>query len=160
MALCIEPTLQHKDLGATIVASVLVATLTPEVEPQPEPSKIKATLKGSMLMGGMTASVVRGSVRSTMAQASLRYSVVSGTLRSTAFVVSLTSPQHPQATLTAKKPIEPSLTLGQLVGGTLKGSSTGAYLTVSCPIEYITSCYSLGGWDNNLGWDDNKGWKD
>lgn len=142
-----------------MAASVLVATLIPEIEPQPEPGKIKATLKGSTLRGGMTASVVRGNVRSTLAQASLRYSVVSSTLRPTLFIASLTSPQHPKATLSAKKPIEPSLTLGQLVSGTLKGSSTGAYLTVSCPIEYVTSCFSLGGWDDDLGWDDNKGWK-
>lgn len=38
--------------------------------------------------------------------------------------------------------------------------SSDAYFAVVCPIDTIASCFSLGGWDDELGWDDNLGWND
>ena len=34
-------------------------------------------------------------------------------------------------------------------------NSSDAYFAVVCPIDTITLCFSLGGWDDELGWDDN-----
>ena len=43
---------------------------------------------------------------------------------------------------------------------TPKAQIVDATAAFSCPIEYIKSCFSLGGWDDYLGWDDELGWKD
>ncbi len=64
--------------------------------------------------------------------------------------------------------IEPTI---QSVGVTVTMSDSGAkagvtplvpdaYLTFSCPINLISSSFSLGGWDDELGWDDGLGWAD
>ena len=82
---------------------------------------------------------------------------------------SLTQDGVISASLTAQRGISASLRCSGIVQGTLtsapgiSASLTGnpieAYFSFSCPIEYIKSCFSLGGWYNDLGWDNNLGWK-
>ena len=161
MALCIEPTLQHRDLGATLVASIPVYSLTPDIEPGPQPQpSLKATLTaGAIVRGDMKGSVVSGRVSGRVVAGSLGHTSLTGSLTKPSFVVTLSSQQHPQAALTANAPVNATLSLGQMAEATLTGNTMDAYMAVSCPIEYVTSCFSLGGWDDDLGWDDNKGWK-
>lgn len=162
MALCIEPQLTHKGLEATLVASIPKCTLT-FGGPQ-EVNKLRA----SIVKGGLTASLVSGRVGATVARGSLRSTTVTGTLRHDTLHASLTSQAGLKVTLTGKQSVtgslishpygDVSLTAG-VVEASLEGNVVDAYLAVYCPINYVTSCFSLGGWDNNLGWDDNKGWK-
>ena len=63
-----------------------------------------------------------------------------------------------QATLVAGI-AEATMTAG-IVEATMAATPFAADITFSCPVEFITSCFSLGGWDDDLGWDNDKGWKD
>lgn len=44
------------------------------------------------------------------------------------------------------------------IEATLTTVPVNAYFSYSCPIDYINSCFSLGGWYNDLGWDNDLGW--
>ena len=50
--------------------------------------------------------------------------------------------------------------VGYASTATAVGNTTDVYMSVACPIDFITSCFSLGGWDDNKGWDDELGWQD
>lgn len=45
------------------------------------------------------------------------------------------------------------------IEATLTCVPVNAYFAFACPIDDIKSCFSLGGWYNDLGWDNNLGWK-
>ena len=64
-----------------------------------------------------------------------------------------------QATITASI-ASATIMAGIDAGATLSATPLTADFILSCPIEFITSCFSLGGWDDDLGWDNAKGWKD
>ena len=36
-------------------------------------------------------------------------------------------------------------------------NTTGSYMAIFCPIDYLVSCFS-DGWNNDLGWDNDEGW--
>lgn len=162
MALCIEPQLTRREVVATLTATIPECTLT-----QGRPQEVN-TLRASIVKGGLTASLVSGMVGATIANGSLRSTTVTGSLSRRAFTATLTSGANLKATLTGKPSVtgrltshsygDVSLSAG-IVEASLEGIYIDAYLAVYCPINYITSCFSLGGWDNNLGWDNNQGWK-
>lgn len=162
MALCIEPQLTHREVVATLTATIPECTLT-----KGEPQEVN-TLRASIVKGGLTASLVSGMVGATVASGSLRSTTVTGSLRRNALQATLTSQAGLKATLYGKPSVtgtltshgygDVSLTAG-FVEASLEGSYIDAYLAVYCPINYITSCFSLGGWYNDLGWDNNLGWK-
>jgi hypothetical protein len=158
MALCIEPKLTYKGLEATLSASIQTYHLTPDLEPEPKPTE--ASLRGRIVKGGLTATVVSSSVTSTVASGSLLYAAAKATLSHVNFHATMTSQEMPKATLSGKESVKATLTMGEIVKAGLRSSMVEGYFAVHCPISFVTSCFSLGGWDNDLGWDNDKGWKD
>ena len=64
-----------------------------------------------------------------------------------------------KATMHALSPV--TATMRQVVAfeSTMTANVFDAYISYSCPIAYIESCMSLGGWDDELGWNNSVGWK-
>lgn len=160
---CIESQLTHGELKATLVASIPECSLT-----LGGPHDVN-TLRASIAKGGLTASLVSGSVCTTVASGSLRSATVTGSLLHDTLHASITSTAGMKAALTSKPSVtgtltshsygDMSLTAG-VVEASLEGRVADSYIAVYCPINYVTSCFSLGGWNDALGWDNNKGWKD
>lgn len=161
--LCVEPILTHRELEATLVASIPEFALTIGEREK------RTSLRASIVKGGLKASLVSGLVAATIANGSLTHTAVSGSLRRNALQATLTSGAGLRASLYGKPSVtgtltshpygEFSLTAG-VVEASLDGKIVDSCLAVYCPVNYITSCFSLGGWYDDLGWDDNKGWKD
>ena len=78
------------------------------------------------------------------------YALVSGSLREKEGIRATLRAYPSTVTLTAEEKIEARIT----------GVPVNAFFSFSCPINLISSCMSLGGWDDDLGWDNNLGWKD
>ena len=63
------------------------------------------------------------------------------------------------ATMHAAGNVDATMSQTAAFVATMTASLVDCYISYSCPIAYIESCFSLGGWDDDLGWDDEVGWK-
>ena len=92
-------------------------------------------------------------------EAKLGVAVASATMAAAVGSASMSVDGGIRASMTAET-AEVSMSVDGGMDASLTVSVAEAFFGYSCPIEFITSCYSLGGWDDNLVWDNNLGLKD